>query len=52
MEGDSIHVPSWRPDLNLMADIAEEVGRFYGYNNIPTTAFKERCHAGRLFARA
>ncbi len=32
-----IQVPSWRPDLRRMADIAEEVARFYGYNNIPTT---------------
>ena len=40
VEGDKILVPSWRPDLNLMADIAEEVGRSYGYNEIPTTAFK------------
>ena len=40
VNGDTILVPSWRPDLNLMADIAEEVGRSYGYNEIPTTAFK------------
>ena len=40
VDGDEIKVPSWRPDLNLMADIAEEVGRSYGYNEIPTTAFK------------
>ena len=40
VEGRTIQVPSWRPDLNLMADIAEEVGRLYGYNEIPTTAFR------------
>lgn len=40
VEDRTIQVPSWRPDLNLMADIAEEVGRLYGYNNIPTTAFR------------
>ncbi len=40
VEGRTIKVPSWRPDLNLMADIAEEVGRLYGYNEIPTTAFR------------
>ena len=40
VEGDDILVPSFRPDLNLMADIAEEIGRSYGYNEIPTTAFK------------
>ena len=41
-----IQVPSWRPDLNLMADIAEEVGRSYGYNEIPTTAFKTSTQGG------
>ena len=40
VEGRTIHVPSWRPDLVQTADIAEEVGRLYGYNEIPTTAFK------------
>ena len=29
--------PSWRQDLIRDADIAEEVARFYGYDNIPTT---------------
>ncbi|MEE1327166.1 MAG: phenylalanine--tRNA ligase subunit beta, partial [Oscillospiraceae bacterium] len=46
VEGDSIKVPSLRPDLNLMADIAEEVGRSYGYNEIPTTAFKTSTQGG------
>ncbi len=46
VEGDQILVPSWRPDLNLMADIAEEVGRSYGYNEIPTTAFKTSTKGG------
>ncbi|MBQ6430516.1 MAG: phenylalanine--tRNA ligase subunit beta [Oscillospiraceae bacterium] len=40
VEGKTIHVPSWRPDLVQTADIAEEVGRLFGYNEIPTTAFK------------
>ena len=46
VEGDDILVPSWRPDLNLMADIAEEVGRSYGYNQIPTTEFKNSTQGG------
>ena len=46
VEGDSILVPSFRPDLNLMADIAEEIGRSYGYNEIPTTAFKTSTQGG------
>jgi phenylalanyl-tRNA synthetase beta chain len=46
VEGDTILVPSWRPDLNLMADIAEEVGRSFGYNEIPTTDFKNSTQGG------
>ena len=40
VEGHEIRVPSWRPDLVGMADIAEEVGRLFGYNNILTTTFR------------
>lgn len=32
-----IHVPSWRQDIHCMADVAEEVARFYGYDKIPVT---------------
>ena len=46
VEGDNILIPSFRPDLNLMADIAEEVGRSYGYNEIPTTAFRTSTQGG------
>ena len=46
VEGATIQVPSFRPDLNLMADIAEEVGRSYGYNEIPTTAFRTSTQGG------
>ena len=46
VEGDMIQVPSFRPDLNLMADIAEEVGRSFGYNEIPTTPFKTSTQGG------
>ncbi len=37
LEGDTIFVPSWRADVEHYSDIAEEVARFYGYNEIPTT---------------
>lgn len=40
VENGIIKVPSWRPDLRRMADIAEEVARFYGYNEIPTTLMR------------
>lgn len=32
-----VHVPTWRQDIACMADLAEEVARFYGYDKIPTT---------------
>ena len=35
LDGDTILVPSWRGDVEHYSDIAEEVARFYGYNNIP-----------------
>ncbi|MGM9557830.1 MAG: phenylalanine--tRNA ligase subunit beta [Oscillospiraceae bacterium] len=40
VEDGVIRVPSWRPDLRCMADIAEEVARFYGYNRIDTTLMR------------
>ncbi len=46
VDGEDILVPSWRPDLNLMADIAEEIGRSFGYNEIPTTEFKTSTQGG------
>ena len=46
VEGDTILVPSFRPDLIRMADIAEEVGRAYGYNEIPITSFKNATQGG------
>ncbi len=33
----SIVIPTFRPDLNVNADLAEEVARLFGYNNIPVT---------------
>ena len=40
VENNVITVPSYRSDVEHKADIAEEVARFFGYNNIPTTAIK------------
>ena len=39
VNGDSLtcEIPSFRGDITLEEDIAEEVARMYGYNNIPTT---------------
>lgn len=33
----SVKIPSFRPDVEREADLAEEVARFYGYNNISAT---------------
>ncbi|MBR3294344.1 MAG: phenylalanine--tRNA ligase subunit beta [Oscillospiraceae bacterium] len=35
VEGDTVRVPSWRGDVEHYSDLAEEVARFYGYNEIP-----------------
>ncbi len=32
-----IKVPTFRSDVNIKEDIAEEIARIFGYNNIPTT---------------
>lgn len=37
-EDNNIIVPTFRPDLEHKADIAEEIARFYGYNNIKSTS--------------
>ena len=39
LEGDTIHVPSFRSDIERCADIAEEIGRYYGFDKIPATLF-------------
>ena len=40
VDGDICISPSFRIDLERPADIAEEVARIYGYNNIPSTVIK------------
>jgi len=37
IDGDNIIVPSFRADVRCMNDVAEEIARIYGYNNIPST---------------
>jgi len=39
-EGGRVLAPSFRIDIACKADIAEEVARIYGYNNIPSTDFR------------
>ena len=41
-------IPTWRQDVLRGCDIAEEVARFYGYDNIPTTLPSGSATAGKL----
>ena len=36
-DGKVAHIPTFRTDLISEADLAEEIARFYGYDNIETT---------------
>ena len=47
-EKDEVVVPSWRQDLECLADLAEEAARFYGYDNIPTTLPTGEATTGKL----
>ena len=40
--------PTFRHDLFRIADLAEEVARFFGYDNIPTTLPKGEATTGKL----
>ena len=46
VEGGQVTVPSWRGDVKRMADLAEEVARFHGYNNIPNTLMRGQTTQG------
>ena len=37
IKGDDIYVPTYRADVEAEPDVAEEIARIYGYNNMPTT---------------
>ena len=50
IEGDQVVVPSYRADVRCKADVAEEIARIYGYNNIPTTSLRGSCE-GKLTPR-
>ncbi len=47
-ENKTVTVPTWRQDLERMADLAEEVARFYGYDKIPVTLPKSSATTGGL----
>ncbi len=43
-----IVAPTWRQDIHRMADVAEEVARFYGYDRIGTTLPTGEATTGKL----
>ncbi len=47
-ETNEVIAPTFRHDLFRMADLAEEVARFYGYDNIPTTLPRGEATTGKL----
>ncbi len=47
-DGKKLILPAFRQDLTGMADIAEEVARFYGYDKIPTTLPSGESTNGKL----
>ena len=47
-EKNEIVAPTFRQDIHCLADLAEEVARFYGYANIPTTLPSGAATTGKL----
>ncbi|WP_346662411.1 phenylalanine--tRNA ligase subunit beta [uncultured Merdimonas sp.] len=47
-EKQEVIVPTFRQDLLRTADLAEEVARFFGYDNIPTTLPRGESTMGKL----
>ena len=47
-DANELIIPTFRQDLNRDADMAEEVARFFGYDNIPTTLPKGETTMGKI----
>jgi phenylalanyl-tRNA synthetase beta chain len=47
MEQMTVTAPSFRPDIEAEADVAEEIARMYGYNKIPVTLLSGEATKGR-----
>ena len=47
-ETNEIVAPTFRQDIHFMADLAEEVARFFGYDKIPTTLPKASATIGGI----
>ena len=48
LNGNTLTAPSWRGDCTMLADIAEECARFWGYDRDRSHRHPRRSHAGRL----
>ncbi|MGN1015351.1 MAG: phenylalanine--tRNA ligase subunit beta [Butyricicoccus sp.] len=48
VENGEVIVPYFRTDIARMCDVAEEIARLYGYDNIPTTLFGGEAVLGAL----
>ena len=46
VDGEKVTVPSFRGDVEHYSDLAEEVARFFGYNNIPCTLMRGQTTLG------
>lgn len=47
-DNQEVIAPTFRQDLHCLADLAEEVARFFGYDNIPTTLPSGEATTGKL----
>ena len=48
LDGEDIVVPSFRQDVESIADLAEEVCRFYGYDKVPSTLPNGEATTGKM----
>ena len=46
LNGNTLTIPSWRGDCTMLADIAEECARFWGYNKIEATDIRDAATQG------
>jgi len=44
----TVSVPTFRFDIEIEADLIEELARIYGYNNVPSTGGLDQARLGRL----
>ncbi len=48
IENNTVRVPSWRQDVQITHDLAEEIARLYGYEDIPMTLMSGETTIGAL----